>query len=183
MLKNYIPNMYKKSIYDIDYQLLKRKNIKLLLFDLDNTLIPPHVKESNEKVNLFIKKRKEEGFQVVLFSNSPYKRVRIFKQQMKVEVNAFSLKPMRHSFYKIMKKYKKGPREIAIIGDQLVTDIIGGNKVGIYTILVSPICKEDAYITGLNRKREKHIMKKLKKQNLFTEGIYYNSERYHSEKM
>ena len=73
-----------------------------------------------------------------------------------------------------MKKYELKDSELAIIGDQFLTDIIGGNKVGITTILVNPIGLKDFFFTKINRIREKRIMDKLGKNLLFVKGRYYD---------
>ena len=71
-------------------------------------------------------------------------------------------------------KYNVKYNEIAILGDQLLTDIIGGNKLGIKTILVDPISKEDGIFTILNRRKEKKILSELQDKNLFKKGRYYD---------
>ena len=63
--------------------------------------------------------------------------------------------------------------EIAVVGDQLLTDILFGNKMGITTILVNPLSLTDKIFTRFNRYRERKIYKKLYKNNLFTKGKYY----------
>lgn len=171
-MKKYIPSIYSKSIYTINYQ--KIKNVKVLLFDLDNTIIKAHDKEATIKEKELFKKLKEEGFTVVIFSNSPKNRVKKVADYLNVEYNSFSLKPLKFNFIKMLKKYNVKKDEIAIIGDQMLTDIIGGNKVGIKTILVDPISNKDGIFTIFNRKKESNILTKLKNKNLFEKGRYYD---------
>lgn len=171
-MKKYIPNIYSKSIYTINYE--KLKSTKLLLFDLDNTVIKPHEKKATKKAKELFKKLKKEGFNVVLFSNSPKNRVKKVAEYLEIDYNYFSLKPLKYSFNKMKNKYNVKYNEIAIIGDQLLTDIIGGNKLGIKTILVDPISKEDGIFTILNRRKEKKILSELQDKNLFKKGRYYD---------
>jgi HAD superfamily (subfamily IIIA) phosphatase, TIGR01668 len=172
-MNKYIPNMYQKDIYNINYKLLKEKNIKCLLFDLDNTIVPGHVKKAEQKTKDLFMKLKKEGFRVFIFSNSPSHRLKPFKDFLEVEVNALSLKPLQFSFKKIINKTGLKKEEIAIIGDQLLTDIIGGNKAGIFTILIDPITVKDQFVTKFNRKKENKILDELKKEGLFLKGRYY----------
>ena len=72
-----------------------------------------------------------------------------------------------------MELYKLELSEVVIIGDQILTDILGGNRVGIKTILVNPISKKDRKVTMINRRIERYIMNKLKLRKLFTKGKYY----------
>ena len=73
----------------------------------------------------------------------------------------------------VLREYKHEENEVAIIGDQLLTDIVGGNKVGIVTILVNPISTKDGFFTKWNRHKEDKIIKKLRDRDLFTKGKYY----------
>ena len=168
----YVPDVYKKSIYDINYETLKQQGIKCLLFDLDNTLVPYNVKEVNDKlVNLFNKLKKE--FKVIIFSNSPKLRVKMFANALNVESVAFARKPKKKNYEKILLDNKLEEDEVAIIGDQLNTDIIGGNRVGITTILINPVSKKDPFWVKPGRIKEKIIMKNLKDHDLFFKGRYY----------
>ena len=168
----YVPDVYKKSIYDINYSNLKEKGIKCLLFDLDNTLVPYNVKEINEKLKqLFLELKKE--FTVIIFSNSSKVRVKLFASALEVDSIASARKPHVKNFIKILNDYKLQEDEVAIIGDQLNTDILGGNKIGITTILINPVSQKDPFWVKPGRIYERRIMKKLKDHDLFFKGRYY----------
>lgn len=168
----YVPDVYKKSIYDINYSNLKEKGIKCLLFDLDNTLVPYNVKEINEKLKqLFLELKKD--FTVIIFSNSPKVRVKLFASALEVDSIASAKKPHIKNFNKILNDYKLEEDEVAIIGDQLNTDILGGNKIGITTILINPVSQNDPFWVKPSRIYERRIMKKLKDHDLFFKGRYY----------
>ena len=75
---------------------------------------------------------------------------------------------------KVIKLFNYDLSEVAIIGDQLYTDILGGNKVGIKTILVNPMSSDDMFITRfIYRTLEKRIYKKLMSKNILIRGKYY----------
>lgn len=171
-MEMYVPDMYKKSIYDINYDVLKEKGIKCLLFDLDNTLVPYNIKEINDKLSKLFAELKQ-NFKIIIFSNSPIARVKFFKEALEVDGVGFAKKPRRKNFQNILNKYKLEEDEVAIIGDQLNTDIIGGNKVGITTILINPVSKKDPFWVKPERFYERRIMKKLKDHDLFFKGRYY----------
>lgn len=172
-MEKYIPDVYQKSIYTIDYSKLKEKGIKCLLFDLDNTLVPYHIKSANEKITELFSNLKDMGFQVIIFSNSCKNRVKAFKEALEVDCCAGARKPNPKRFYHILKMYHLEEDEVAIIGDQMLTDILGGNRVGITTILVNPISLKDPIWTKPNRFFEKRIMRKLRNHDLFSKGRYY----------
>ena len=172
-MEKYVPDIYKKSIYEIDYEKLKSIGIKCLLFDLDNTLVPYYVKEANVELKQHFDNLKKLGFRVIIFSNSPKRRLQPFKEYLEVDCLASARKPALKNFLKIMEEYKYLENEIAIIGDQFLTDIVGGNKVGIMTILIDPISNKDLIVTKINRYFEKKIIKKLGDRDLFLKGRYY----------
>ncbi len=170
----FIPDMYQKSIYTIDYKKLLKDGIRCLLIDLDNTLVPSHVKKPTFKVKELINNLRELGFKVIIFSNNSRKRLEPFKEELEVDCSDKSFKPLRWKYLKIIKEFGYKECEIACIGDQFLTDILGGNIMGIKTILVNPISKKDIKITELNRLFEKLIIRILNKKNLFTVGKYYD---------
>lgn len=171
-MKNFIPKMYQKSIYNIDYKKLKKRKVKCLLFDLDNTCVSYFDKKSNNKLKKLMKELKELGFLVIIFSNSPLKRLNLFKD-LNVEFNASSKKPFSKNFIKVLKKYNLKKDEVCIIGDQLFTDILGGNKVGILTCLVDPLTSKDFILTKITRNIEKLVFYRMKNKNILIKGVYY----------
>ncbi|MDD4734154.1 MAG: YqeG family HAD IIIA-type phosphatase [Bacilli bacterium] len=173
-MENYVPDIYQKSIYEINYQKLFDIGIKCLLFDLDNTLVPYNIKEPNEKISELFNNLKNMGFRIIIFSNSGKKRLKIFKDSLEVDCCARAMKPFPSKFLTVLDEYKYNINEVAIIGDQLLTDIKGGNRVGITTIFINPISKKDHVPTKINRFIEGKIIKKLSKKDVFYRGKYYD---------
>lgn len=173
MIECFKPDMYQKSVYTIDYKKLKSIGIKCLLIDLDNTLITRSVTKPTKKIKDLIEGLKEIGFKVVIFSNASKKKLTPFKEKLEVDCSASSKKPLKFKFKRIFGKYKYSENQIAIIGDQLLTDVLGGNRVGIYTILVQPIGRNDLFFTKINRALEKFVMYRLKRKGLFKKGEFY----------
>ena len=173
MIELYKPDIYKKDRYSIDYLKLKSYGIKCLLLDLDNTLVTNYVKKPTRKLKDFIEKLKEMGFKVIIFSNSNKKRILPFKVVLEVDCSASSRKPFKGKFKKVLSDYKYSLSEVAIIGDQIMTDIYGGNNMGIFTVLVNPISNKEPIGTKINRVFEKIIIKKMKKKGIFDRNKYY----------
>lgn len=172
-MEKYVPDLYQKSIYAIDYDKLKNRGIKCLLFDLDNTIVPIKMKAPSVKVKELFNNLKEKGFKIILFSNSPKIRLKPFKDELNVDCSASSRKPSPKKFLQVLNIYGYGVSEVAIIGDEMLTDILGGNRIGITTILVNPVGKKDFFFAAIRRKIEKRIMKKLRDKDLFSKGRYY----------
>ena len=164
--------MYQKRIQDINYKKLKKLGIKCLAFDLDNTiaLIDQHIiTDEVKKLLLSLKK----DFQIVIISNNVTSRVKTYAEYLECDFVANALKPLSRGYRKIRKKYGFQKQEMCMIGDQLVTDIYGGNRYGMFTILVDPLGNKDLKITSLNRLIEGKILKKYAKNSIMKKGEYY----------
>lgn len=173
-MEKYIPDIYQKSIYTINYDSLFLRGIKCLLIDLDNTVVPVSIKSPNKKIKELFDDLKMRGFKVIIFSNSSKSRIKPFKDALDVDCCAKARKPFQKKYLKIMEEYQFSQEEVACIGDQLITDIQGGNKAGITTILVNPIGTREYLGTKINRIFEKYIFRKLRDNDLFTKGKYYD---------
>ena len=173
MLDLLIPDVYAQSIYTINYKKLKKNGIKCLLFDLDNTIASYKANMPDQKVKeLFA--RLEEDFKVIIISNSGKNSLRPFKEKLNVDVAFSSKKPLKGKYKKILTLYKFKIDEIACIGDQLFTDILGANRMGFTSILVNRISKNEIFPTRINRFLEKIVLKKLAKKNILISGEYYD---------
>lgn len=172
-MEKYVPDLYQKSIYTIDYNKLKNRGIKCLLFDLDNTMVPIKMKTPSNKLKELFDSLKHKGFKIIIFSNSQKSRLKPFKDGLGVDCSASSKKPSIKKFNQVLSIYGYDVSEVAIIGDEILTDILGGNKIGITTVLVNPVGKKDFFAASIRRKMEKIIMKKLRDRDLFSKGRYY----------
>lgn len=168
----FYPNMYQKTIQDINYKKLKKLDIKCLIFDLDNTiaLIDQHVITAETKKLLTGLKK---DFQVVIISNNITSRVKSYANYLQCDFVANAIKPLSKGYRKIKNKYGFKQEEMCMIGDQIVTDIYGGNRYGMFTILIDPLGKKDLKITSLNRFIERKILKKYEDKGIMKKGVYY----------
>lgn len=166
------PNIYKKTIFDINYNLLKEKGIKCIVFDLDNTLGLISHKSCPDETKELIQKLKKD-FIIVINSNNTKKRLKPYLDELGIDGVAWGLKPSVRGLLIIKHKYKLHKKEMCIIGDQIVTDVLAGKRFHIKTILVDPMGEKDLKITGLNRNIERKIVKHYEKRGIFERGKYY----------
>lgn len=169
---NLKPNMYKKSIYDIDYSKLKKIGIKYLFFDLDNTIISYDEDVPTNKTIDFFENLKEMGFNCFLFSNSHSKRLMKVKDILNIDVYYSSMKPLKKNYIKVLKKYKK--EECAFIGDQIMTDVIGAKRNDLFIIFVDRIKDNEPIYTKFWRFFEGFILRNYKKRKILEKGKYYD---------
>ena len=177
MYKKLIPTFYEKSIYEIDFKALYDKGIRLLLSDLDNTLISYNEKEPREETYALINKIKELGFEFIIVSNSKKDRASNFAQKIDVPCVKFATKPLKRGIKKAIKKVAKNKynnNEIILFGDQVMTDIIGANRCKINSCLIKPIDrKSEHFPTSFNRKIERFFLKRIKKKKNDIYNIYF----------
>ena len=168
-MKMFIPNIYVKDIFSIDYKKLIESDYKLIIFDLDNTI--GNIKENicDKKTSDFLNKLNKD-IKVIIASNSRKKRVLEFCKDLECDKYYFSLKPISIVLNKIKKKYNINYNKMVIVGDQLLTDMFLGNRKKLLTILVDKKADADLKITKINRKIENIIKKKYK----LKKGDYYS---------
>lgn len=154
------PDAYFPTIHDINLISLYEQGIRLILTDLDNTLVGHNDPLPTNEIIEFKNEAEKLGMKVVVISNNKEKRVKPFSDKLQVEYISRAKKPFKSSYKKFLKDYDR--KEIAIIGDQLLTDILGGNRMGFYTILVDVIDhKKEQLGTRINRFFERRIRRKL----------------------
>jgi len=167
MLNLLCPQEYVNSIFDVDLHNLREKGISLLLLDLDNTLLEWRKKEVSPVVIQWFANTRKMGFRLCILSNNSRKRVGEVADFLGIPFIHTAVKPRRGAFQKAMQLFGCQPRETGVIGDQIFTDILGGNRLGLYTILVTPLTDQDFFATKLiGRKLEKIVLHKLVKKGL-----------------
>jgi uncharacterized protein len=164
VLKQFLPNEYVKSIFHITPEDLKDRGIKGIITDLDNTLVEWDRPEATPELIKWFDAMKEAGIAVTIVSNNNEKRVKAFAEPLHIPFIFQARKPMRQAFRKALAIMKLKKEEVVVIGDQLLTDVLGGNLSGFYTILVVPVSKTDGTWTKVNRKIERQIMNFFRKR-------------------
>ena len=157
------PKLWVDHLQDIPLKQLKTVGIKGLIVDIDNTLVAWDAEEPSHLVREWIAEAKNLGFQVVLVSNNKTPRVEKMQAYFMCRGLSRAKKPTTGALKKAMRLMKLNRSQIAIIGDQIFTDVLGGNRIGIYTILVSPIKSKEFWWTQLVRPVEERVLRKLKK--------------------
>ncbi|MGE4571902.1 MAG: YqeG family HAD IIIA-type phosphatase [Candidatus Izemoplasmatales bacterium] len=163
--KFFYPNEYQKTVFDIDFNKLKSKGIQHILIDLDNTLIPYDEHLPNTRIEELVNQVKSLGLTMTIISNNKEKRVQAFSKAIQLDYVNSSKKPLKYGFKKALKKLSyPSVSTVCLIGDQFMTDVFGGNRMGFYTIVVDAIKrKTEKWYTKLNRKLENKVLLRLKK--------------------
>ncbi|HZK24338.1 MAG TPA: YqeG family HAD IIIA-type phosphatase [Oscillospiraceae bacterium] len=154
------PNEMVDSIYDINLHQLKANGIKGIITDLDNTLLAWRSSEFKPTVEQWISEVRNANLKIAIVSNNSTARVEDLSAQLGVVCVAKAIKPRRGAFRSIAAQFNLAPHELAVVGDQLFTDVLGGNRAGMYTILVDPISRHEFIGTKLMRLLEKLFLRR-----------------------
>lgn len=157
------PKLWVDSLHHIPLNELQAIGIKGLIIDVDNTLIAWDVDEPADEIVQWIAQARKKGFQVVLVSNNVAARVEKMQAYFMVRGMARAKKPSTGALKKAMRIMKLNKSQMAIIGDQVFTDVLAGNRLGIYTILVTPIKSKEFWWTTLVRPVEGRVLRRMKK--------------------
>jgi len=181
----YIPNVYQKTIFDIDYQRLKSNGIEVISYDIDDTIGTMEKNWIRSAVGVFGMSEEAElftslksmGFRTVLLSNNvDGSLVRSFHEKLETDYYIDNAgKPGTACFNTILNKYAVEPDKMAHIGNSIIDDVYGGNKAGVITCLV----RRKGKVYKLREGQEREVRKLLKergmwrKHHLLAEGDQY----------
>lgn len=168
-MKKLIPDVICESVFAIDLDKLKSLHIAGLLVDIDNTLVPWGEPEMEEAFVAWVKNVKQEGFKICLVSNAKKHRAQSFATLLDIPAVGMALKPLNRAFRKGMALLDLAPHEVAVVGDQLFTDVFGGNRLGIHTILINPLSKNELDSTKVMRRIEHKILETMVKRGQISE--------------
>ncbi len=166
MFKRFFPHLYIDSIFAIPFDELLESKIQNLIFDIDNTLAPFDVPYPDEKLIKFLADLKGKGFHICLLSNNNKKRVDLFNEKLSLHSVYKAGKPALKGINKAISLLHANEKNVAIIGDQIFTDVWCGNRKGIYTILVKPIANKDELLVKVKRGFEKFVINIYLKERL-----------------
>ena len=156
------PDVKLHGITDITVELLNKHDIKALLLDVDNTMSTHHGTVLTDGLTEWIAKMSDSGIKLMVLSNSKRFRIEPFAARIGLPVISLGCKPLPTGYLRGVKALGEKRKNVAIVGDQIFTDILGGNIVGVKSILLTPIKLEDGWSFKVRRKLEKKLYKRYK---------------------
>ncbi len=157
------PTLFVQNVTDISRHLLKKMDIEAIILDIDDTLAPPKESIIEEKILNWVYTIKNSDIIIILVSNNFKKRVKKIAQKLDLPYICWGMKPLTIGIKRATKKLKVNKNKIAVIGDQIFTDILGANLAGVKSILINPISTGRSMTLKLKRFMEKPIRKKLQR--------------------
>lgn len=170
MFERLLPKMRVRSVYDINLDELAAKGLRGIITDLDNTLVGAKEPLATPELVAWLDKVRSAGFKVVIVSNNNETRVGKFAVPLDIPFVHAARKPTMPAFRRALSLLGLEASQTVMIGDQMMTDVLGGNRMGLFTILVAPIAPADeGVMTLVNRRIERFALARLRKRGLWQE--------------
>lgn len=162
-----LPNEFVTSIFEVTPEKLANLGIKGIITDLDNTLVEWDRADATEELVAWFDMMREAGIKVIIASNNNEQRVRTFAEPHGIPFIYRAKKPLGKAYYDAMVKLRLNRDEVAMLGDQLLTDVMGAKRQKIYTFLVRPVADSDGLVTKFNRFVERRVYNDLKRKGQY----------------
>ena len=153
------PNLHLNDIFEIDADHLLSLGIKGIITDMDNTLVPWSDRAVHPRLAEWFTNLKKKGFKLFIISNNSKDRGWQLARELDIPAIWSAIKPRRRAFRKALEHMQLSPEAVAVVGDQIFTDVLGGNRLGLYTIHVNPISEKEFIWTKLMRMLERFVLK------------------------
>ncbi|MDR3565102.1 MAG: YqeG family HAD IIIA-type phosphatase [Negativicutes bacterium] len=162
----FCPDLMVESLDDIDFDELIAAGVRGVIFDLDNTIVPWDSPDMCPHISCLIRDLQAKGIKVSIVSNNWHRRVKKIALQFELPFVSRAYKPAKSGFRRALAAMELLPSETVVVGDQLFTDILGGNRMGLRTIWVKPLTAQEFIGTRIHRRLEKLAVRILQAKGL-----------------
>lgn len=170
MIELFAPKLKVQTVYDIPLDELYANGIRGIITDLDNTLVSQKTAAATKELVEWLDNVRKMGINVVIVSNNNESRVGAFASPLNIPYIFKAKKPTQGAFSRAISILDLQPSEILMVGDQMMTDVFGGNKMGLHTVLVKSIAPhEEGMGTKINRQLERIAIRRLRRRGLWQE--------------
>ncbi len=143
---SFLPTYRTKSITSLTPRWLRERNIRLLMLDFDNTIVPYTTNIPTEEMDAWIRTMTASDITVCVVSNSHKDRVKVFCAGYGIPCITHAKKPGIHGIRQALERFAIPAEQAAIAGDQIFTDTLGGNRAGVASILVEAIDNHNIWL-------------------------------------
>ncbi len=163
-----LPDEFVNTVYEITPEKLQALGIKGVITDLDNTLVEWDRADAPEEIANWMKSLQDAGIRVIIASNNNEDRVKRFAEPLNIPFIHRAKKPLGSAYYAALLQLRLRRNEVAMVGDQLLTDVFGAKRQKLYTFLVRPVAESDGFVTLFNRFIERRVFNDLKRKGIKT---------------
>ena len=149
-----LPKLMTEKLTDLTPEMIRSRNIRLLMLDFDNTIVPYTTNEPAEEMESWLKMMLASDIQICVVSNSKRDRVRIFCEKYGIPCITHAKKPFSKGINECLARYDIPREQAALVGDQIFTDTLGANSAGIQAILVKAIDNHNFWL------KARHVLEK-----------------------
>lgn len=160
IINKLLPDYTAANVEKLDEKFYKCNNIEGVVFDIDNTLVAHTETKPPKNIVDYFKFLSSIGVKYAIVSNNNVERVRLFCEELNIPWYGKALKPRKKYLKKVFNEMNVSPKKGCLVGDQLFTDIYGGNRMKMITVLVTAVGEDETGFVSFKRKFEKHILKK-----------------------
>lgn len=161
LLNYFKPTWMVESIYQLTPEQLRKRGVQGIVTDLDNTLIAWDNLDGTPEMAAWVATMNQANFPIIIVSNNSKKRVERVANNYNIKYFSMAQKPSRRGLRKAIRLLNVPEKNVVMIGDQLMTDVLAANRLGIRSILVKPIITSDGTLTQINRRIEQVIFKRV----------------------
>lgn len=159
-----IPDLICDTVYDVPFSSFVEKGVRVIAFDIDNTLVPYDVPSAPEELKNFLLSLKEKGVEIAFVSNNTPERVALFNEPFGFFTVPDAHKPLRSALKPVLRQFGVKASQVLLVGDQLLTDVLTARAWGAFAVTVPPIKKVETRFFRFKRKIEKPFIKKYYKR-------------------
>lgn len=157
------PTARLERVTAITREFLEERGLRGLILDVDNTLTTHNNPDVDPPVLHWLSQRRDDGIAMIILSNNSPERVKPFAEALKLPFVANALKPRLTGYQQAIRRLGLPPAQIAAVGDQIFTDIAGGNRCGLYTILVEPFDTNENVFIRLKRAVQRRVLRRYER--------------------
>lgn len=172
MLQILCPDDLAASVLDIDLDRLKARGISGMILDLDNTLLAWGNDDIPPEAAAWIAKARAKGFALCIASNGVASRVEQIAARLGIPAISKAVKPRKKPFRQALEILQLPPEKVAVVGDQMFTDVLGGNRMRLYTILINPVSRRELGTTRMVRKVERRVIARLYRKGYLSDRAF-----------
>jgi len=166
--KKLCPHTSVTTLYELPPGFFLARGIRGLIIDLDNTLVAWGEDKISCRMREWVREVQAAGLKICILSNALEHRVQAVGKSLGIPWVSRATKPRKHPFRRAINILGTTPKETAVIGDQIFTDIWGGNRMRLYTIWTTPLSTEEFISTKAVRKLERLMVSRFRKKGILT---------------
>ncbi len=159
-----MPQFLFKDVLDLTDDFIATHQVQGVIFDIDNTLVGFRTPKPTRPVEELLAHLQQQGVRVAIASNNSRKRVELFACELGVPAYHRSMKPLGFVLRRICKGFDLPPQRVLLVGDQIYTDMLGGNLAGMMTALVEPIDTKETLLFKIKRALEIPVIQKRRRK-------------------